>query len=74
MPNLLIRQMPDAIHRKIKERAARNQRSINKEILVLLEDALAQVATLPAEPPIPFKGLFKIDDTWLQEAKEEGRP
>ena len=74
MRNLIIRRMPAEIHQKIKERAVRHRRSINKEILMMLEKALAEDDLLPVEPPVPFKGRFQIDDEWLRKAKDEGRP
>ncbi|MDJ0756508.1 MAG: Arc family DNA-binding protein [Ardenticatenaceae bacterium] len=74
MTNMIIRQIPEELHQKIKERAARHRRSVNKEVLVLLEEALARHDALPAEPPEPFAGRVAITDDWLRQAREEGRP
>lgn len=42
--NVLIKQMPDELKAWITQEALRNQRSMNKEALVLLEAARAQRA------------------------------
>lgn len=41
MPTLTIKGMPDSLYRRLKERAAANRRSLNGEILVALEQAIA---------------------------------
>lgn len=73
MTALLIKNLPDELHRKLKERAARNRRSMTNEALVLLEQALTQAEAGPAAPPIPYRGRFLINDEWLNEAKSAGR-
>jgi hypothetical protein len=74
MPGLLIRDVPDNIHKKLKERAARNRRSLTKEALVILETALSETETTEgAEPPTPYKGRFRLTDEWIEQAKQEGR-
>jgi len=74
MPGLLIRELPDDLHEKLKERAARNRRSLTKEALVILEMALSGTnATGGTELPTPFKGRFRLTDEWLDQAKREGR-
>jgi plasmid stability protein len=74
MPGLLIRDLPDNLHEKLKERAARNRRSLTKEALVILETALSETgATGGAEPPTAYKGNFRLTDEWIEQAKQEGR-
>jgi plasmid stability protein len=73
MPNLLIRDLPEEVHRRLKERAAQNRRSMSQEALLLLEEALGWRMNETLEPPAPFKGDFEIDYTWLDEAKRSGR-
>ncbi len=72
MTDILIRQLPAELHRKLKERAQANRRSMNQEIQILLETALADERPIPSAPP-PFQGAFPIDDEWLLRAREEGR-
>lgn len=73
MPNLLIRDLPEEVHRRLKERAAQNRRSMNQEVLLLLEEAVEWRENETPDPPVPFQGDFGIDDTWLDEAKRSGR-
>ena len=74
MPGLLIRDLPEDLHQKLKERAARNRRSLAKETLVILETALRETSVVESvEPPIPHKGRFQLTDEWIDQAKREGR-
>lgn len=71
MTDLLIRQMPDELHARLKQSARANRRSMNQEIIILLERSLAEEDPQPL--PQPIRGAFLIDDEWLQKAREEGR-
>ena len=73
MPGLLIRDLPDDLHRRLRKRAAKNRRSMTKEALVLLEQALRRGDTVDTEPPTPYEGRFHISDDWIDEAKRVGR-
>ncbi|RIK39014.1 MAG: hypothetical protein DCC55_19350 [Chloroflexi bacterium] len=73
MATLLLRDLPDHLHRKLKRRATANHRSMAKEALALLESALAAEEIAPPEPPQPFVGRFPLTDALLDEAKSEGR-
>jgi plasmid stability protein len=79
MPTLTIKGMPDALYRRLKERAAAHRRSLNSEILVALE----QVAS---SPPADAKALLAradalratlrtppLTDAKLRAAKNAGR-
>ncbi len=48
MPGLLIKNVPDDLHQRLKQRAARHRRSMNGELLVLLEEALDDRACPPS--------------------------
>lgn len=41
MPTLTLKNLPESLHRRLKERAARNHRSLNREAIRLLEQAVA---------------------------------
>lgn len=73
MTNLLIRQIPDELHAKLKQSARANRRSMNQEIIILLEQSLAEDRSRPLPAPQPLHGSFPIDDEWLLRAREEGR-
>jgi len=71
MPGLLIKDLPPALHERLREEAVRNRRSMTREAMVLLEEALKRRA--PRELPPPVKGRFPITDAWLRKAIREGR-
>lgn len=74
MPGLLIKDFPEALHDKLKARAARNKRSMPKEALYLLEMALTdEEEERPLFLPEPFDAGFLLTDEWLDQAKREGR-
>lgn len=56
MPGLLIKDFPPELHRKLKEEAARYHRSMTRQALTLLEQALSSPARNAAEQlPAPIK-------------------
>lgn len=73
MPGFLIKKMPPKLHRKLKETAARNRRSMTQEALFLLENSLKPLAENPVSPPPPFKGRFPLTPEFIDAAKRKGR-
>jgi plasmid stability protein len=71
MASLLIKDLPPELHRRLKESAKRNRRSMNGQMIVLLEKALEDEA--PIRLPKAVKGRFLISDRFLQTAKRAGR-
>jgi plasmid stability protein len=70
MASILIRDIPLALHERLREAAARDHRSLNRQIVALLEAALdRQTGTLPA----PLRASFRLDADWLEKAVDEGR-
>lgn len=56
MTNLNIKDIPGKLHRKLKARARRNRRSLNSEVIELLEQAT---------------GPQRVDDAeWLERARD----
>ena len=47
--NLTIKGVPELIHRKLQQRAKRHRRSLNKEIIAVLEDAVSPHILSPEE-------------------------
>lgn len=72
MPGLVIKDLPKALHRLLKEQAARHHRSMTKEALALLEQGLG-VKSPDANAAPPFKGRFALTDRFLDRARREGR-
>ncbi len=44
MASLCIKNIPEHVHARLKEQALRNRRSLNQEIVLLLEDAVSGAA------------------------------
>ncbi len=44
MATLTIKKLPDVLHERLKRQARQNRRSLNNEVIVLLEQALARSA------------------------------
>lgn len=72
MPALLIKDIPPALHRKLKEVAARNRRSMNRQALVLLEEALGREGRTVELPP-PFEGRIPLTRQFMNRVKRAGR-
>ena len=77
MPGMLIKEIPEELHRRLKERAAANRRSLSREVLVMLETAVAE----PAGPPtleeidrLRLSGSRPLTQSVLDRARVEGRP
>ena len=47
MPNVTLRDVPAELHHWLKQRAASHHRSVNKEVIALLEDVRGEGAPLP---------------------------
>lgn len=80
MPTLTIKSIPELLYRQLKERATEHRRSLNSEVIVCLERAVA------GSPPDAHASLAKADalraklrvprltETRLRAAKAAGRP
>lgn len=73
MPSLVIKNLPQELHRKLKEQASRHHRSMIREAVTLLEQALSGGPEVRKEPPVPFRGRLALTDEFLDRAKREGR-
>jgi plasmid stability protein len=62
MPGLLIKDFPPDLHTRLKEEAARHHRSMTRQALVLLEQALSAPPLNTAEllPPDPLKPAISL--------------
>ena len=61
MSGLLIKDFPPELHRKLKEEAARHHRSMTRQALALLEDALSGPARNAADLlPKPLKTAKQV--------------
>ncbi len=63
MSALLIKNMPPPLHERLRQRATVHHRSMNREVISILEREL----DLPAarELPPPVKGLKEVDHQFI---------
>ncbi len=71
MSTLLLKNVPEELKQKLKERAELNHRSLNKEAIVRLEQSVARPGIGPLPPPI--KTRTRLTTAWLNKAKRLGR-
>ena len=80
MATLTIKSVPDPLYRQLKERAAEHRRSLNSEVLVCLELAIA-AETVDAEATLSRADAIRrtlriprLTDARLRAVKAAGRP
>ncbi|GAB6044218.1 FitA-like ribbon-helix-helix domain-containing protein [Endothiovibrio diazotrophicus] len=71
MASVLIKNLPDELHRELKQRAERHHRSLNKELIAIIETAVHRPER--AELPAPVRLRKPLTQQMLDEAREEGR-
>ena len=71
MPAIVIKDVPEQLHRRLREQAERNRRSMSQELLTIMEQALQPVPPLGRIKPIRTKRPFS--HAWLLKAMREGR-
>ena len=72
MPSLVIKKLPEELHRSLKEQAARNHRSMTREAILILEEAV--IGRRPEKSlPAPVRLKFQADNDWISRAKRQGR-
>ena len=80
MPTLTIKGIPDSLYQRLKTRAADNRRSLNSEVLVCLELAVAaevvdpRVALARADAIRSTVNVPRLTEARLRAAKTAGRP
>jgi len=77
MPGLLIKDFPKDLHEQLKNRAARNHRSLTREALAILEAALAGRADRPSLTLIDrrrIRGPKPLTDSIIRRGKTSSRP
>lgn len=74
MSTLVIKNLPEDLHARLKEQAERNRRSVTMEAVTLIERGVAQKRIPPVlSPPIRLKG-GPVPDRDIQSWKTRGRP
>jgi hypothetical protein len=70
MPSLVLKNLPPEIHRRLKELASRNHRSMTKQAIDILERG--SFTSSPVRKVKPFKGRFLLTEEFVNSAKREG--
>jgi plasmid stability protein len=77
MASVLVKNVPQQLHSRLKHRAAEHRRSLSSEMIVLLEEALAPSAgppTLADIDSLRIHGNVPLTQELLDAAREQGRP
>ena len=77
MAGLMIRDLPCDLHERLKERARAHRRSLSKEAIVILEEALGDRAGPPLLEEVDdlrIRGARPLTQELLDDAREAGRP
>ncbi len=74
MSTLVIKNLPEDVHARLREQAERNRRSVTKEAVMLLEQGLAAPRRAPVlPPPIKLKGgrlTTAQIEAWIAEGRD----
>jgi plasmid stability protein len=74
MGTLVIKNLPDALHARLREQAERNRRSVTKEAVTLIEAGLGiGRAPLPLPPLVKLRGGRRTRIGELEAAIAEGQ-
>jgi len=80
MPSTMtIKNIPQNLYEMLKQNAAINHRSINKEVIALIEDALSVKKVSPEDFLVSVRRLrektkkVELTDDFIDQAKNEGR-
>ena len=80
MRTITLKSIPDSLYERLKEAAEAHRRSLNSEVLVLLERALGQRPADAAEALARVRAVRRaagnrpLTDAAITAAKGEGRP
>ena len=66
MVNLVIKNIPQPLHFKLKERAKRNHRSVTKETIALIERAVELPSSDALNANDPLAAIFAAGDLMAQ--------
>jgi plasmid stability protein len=80
MPSVNVKNLPRDLHRRLKERAKRNRRSLNSEVIACLQEAVMPRRIDPDEAAERIRSLrarFRgppLADEEIARLRSEGRP
>ena len=74
MSTIVVKNLPDELHARLKEQAERNRRSVTKEVVTLIERGLTPSRVAPKlSPPIKLRGgpvTPKEIQAWINEGRD----
>jgi plasmid stability protein len=74
MSTLVIKNLPEALHARLREQAERNRRSVTMEAVTLLEQGVTAPRVAPKlPPPIKLKGgpvTTEEIERWIAEGRD----
>lgn len=71
MAALLIKNLPTPLHERLRQRAAQHHRSMNREVIAILEKEIEP--TDPDRLPPPVKGRMQVDGRWIAQVIRDAR-
>lgn len=71
MASLVIKNLPNDLHVKLKKEAERHRRSMTQQAVVILQNALRPLP--PLAPIKPIKPTRPFSHQWLLKAMKSGR-
>ena len=71
MAAVVIRDLPTTLHQRLKQEAERHHRSMNREIIAILEKELGESRRVELPPPIKLKK--PVDPQWIVKIIREAR-
>ena len=71
MSALLIKNMPPPLHERLRQRAVSHHRSMNREVISILERELESPAAMELPPPV--KTLKAISGEWTVQVIRDAR-
>ncbi len=80
MPTITVKNIPADLYERLKQSAEMNHRSINSEVIVCIERAMASQPANPESALASARKLrektagYKITDKSMSRAKRTGRP
>jgi plasmid stability protein len=80
MPTITVKNVPDELYERLKEAARAHRRSINREILVCIEQAVgprrveAEVRLAEARQLREQTAPYRLSDQEFSQVKAAGRP
>ena len=76
MPTLVVKNLPEQLHERLKAQAQEHHRSMTKEVIALIEQGLLTsnaALTKPALPKLRRVGSGPLTTEWIASAIADGR-